>query len=159
MGDTLERRGAYTSERVNELVEKLADANESCGEDACVYITGSFARGEASKYSDLDLFILLRPPDDDAGGERPLSRLDEICLKASLIDAIRSVGIPDFSGDGEYLVGYTGRKLKDNLGSDVDDSENTFTARLLLLLESKPLVGDEQLYRTSITEIYCLPEI
>jgi len=66
-----------------------------------VYATGSFGRDEASKYSDLDLFIVGRSD----GCTRALSKLEEICVKADLIEATQALEIPDFSGDVEYLAG------------------------------------------------------
>ncbi len=79
-----------------------------------------------------------------------LKRLDEICIKADLIEATRRCGIPEFSGDGKYLAHYSVRELTKTLGTREDDAENTFTARLLLLLESRPLLGS-QVYK-EITE-------
>ena len=68
--------------------------------------------------------------------------LDEILIKADLIEATRKLGIPDFSGDGEYVKHYTVEELVNTLGTPEDDVQNTFTARLLLLLESNPLIGE-----------------
>lgn len=73
--------------------------------------------------------------------EPALRRLDEICINAELIETTRKHRIPDFSRDGEYLVHYTVKSLIRKLGSQQDDASNTFTARLLLLLESRPLFG------------------
>jgi hypothetical protein len=81
-----------------------------------------------------------------------LSRLDEICVKADLIQATRLTGIPEFSGDGEYLVHYSVSELTNALGTRRDDVANTFTARLLLLLESRPLIG-EQVYSDVIKDV------
>lgn len=143
----LEARRHATAKRLDELRSKLSHAAEIASEKACVYLTGSFARGEATQHSDLDLFIAGR------FRERPaLSRLDEICIKADLIDATRQLKIPDFSGDGAYLVHYTVKELVRTLGKPHDDASNTFTARLLLLLESKPLLGDE-IYKEAVGEV------
>ena len=65
-----------------------------------------------------------------------------ILVKADLIDTTKKLGIPEFSGDGEYLTHYTAAELIKSLGKPEDDVSNTFTARLLLLLESTPLLGD-----------------
>src|SRR5438132_1280368 len=65
---------------------------------------------------------------------------DEICLKRELIVATRELRFPEFSGDGEYLVHYTIDQLVKTTGKPEDDLSNTFTARLLLLLESRPLI-------------------
>ena len=99
MGEILDRRRQETAARVKMLREALGDAEKLCGERACVYATGSFGRGEAGSHSDLDLFIV--------GGGTPenpaLGGLDEILIKADLIEATRKFRIPDFSGEGEYL--------------------------------------------------------
>ena len=158
MGATLQTRRSETEKRLATLREELGDAAEICEGKACVYATGSFARGEAHKRSDLDLFILGQEQRSYVDGEerstRTLCQLDEIRLKACLINATRSCGIEDFSGDGEYLTHYTDRQLIKTLGKPEDDSTNAFTARLLLLLESKLLVGDEAAYRTSVEESF-----
>ena len=138
MGELLERRRAETAKRIGELRQRLGEARGLCGDRACVYITGSFSRGEATIHSDLDLFIAGK----GTRREPALGRLTEILIKAELIEAVRTLHIPDFSGDGEYLVHYTVGELVDTLGKREDDASNTFTARLLLLLESNPLLGE-----------------
>ena len=60
-------------------------------------------RGEAGGYSDFDLFIVSHGTRKDPA----LSRLDEILVKASLIETTKKHGLPEFSGDGQYLVGHT----------------------------------------------------
>lgn len=148
MGEALKGRRSDTERRFKELQEKLIEAKQRAENKACVYATGSFGRGEASKHSDLDLFIVgLGDPD-----KRALSRLDEICVKADLIEATRTLNIPEFSGDGEYLEHYTKKELIGTLGGPEDDASNTFTARLLLLLESRPVVG-ETVYRDIIKDV------
>lgn len=138
MGDILEHRRASTTERLGKLINALHSAARLIGDKACVYVTGSAARGEMSTYSDLDLFIV-----SDVEDTKPkLSRLDAIVVKAELINATKALGFPPFSGDGKYLETYTTKELCENLGTAKDDHANTFTARLLLLLESKPLLGD-----------------
>jgi predicted nucleotidyltransferase len=137
MGELLNRSRQDTATRIEELRAKLADAEGLCGDKACVYATGSFGRREASRHSDLDLFIV----GEGSRKDPKLSPLDEILLKADLIKATRELTLPEFSGGGQYLVGHTVSELVDTLGSPEDDAENTFTARLLLLLESFPLLG------------------
>jgi predicted nucleotidyltransferase len=138
MGELLNQRREETNRRIENLRKALTDAEKLCGDKACVYATGSYGRGEASSHSDLDLFIV-----GQGSVKRPALRgLDEILIKADLIDATRKLGIRDFSGDGEYLKHYPIKKLVGQLGTPRDDVENTFTARLLLLLESFPLLGE-----------------
>jgi predicted nucleotidyltransferase len=155
VSEYLDKRREDTRGRLGELRAKLTEAEKVAKDRACVYVTGSFGRGEASSHSDLDLFIVGRTIDPLPGQEqrrRTLSRLDEICVKAELIEATRALRIQEFSGDGEYLVHYTVDELVKTLGHPNDDASNTFTARLLLLLESKPLFG-EDVYWEAINDV------
>jgi hypothetical protein len=136
VGEFADRR-IDTEARIQNLRKELPEAEARCANKACVYGTGSFGRCEASRHSDLDLFIVGKVDDE---GTRLLKRLDEICIKADLIEVTRKLGIPEFSGDGKYLEHYTVHELTKTLGTPEDDVTNTFTARLLLLLESCPLL-------------------
>ena len=53
---------------------------------------------------------------------------------------------------GAYLNHYSLHDLIDTLGKPEDDLMNTFTARLLLLLESKPFVG-EKVYESTLEAV------
>ena len=131
------------------VVESLAAGK------ACVYATGSFGRCEASKFSDLDVFILGKGDGREGrdGKEGSLLKgLDEICIKAELIKITRKLNIPEFSGDGQYLDHYSVHDLTKSLGTPEDDAINTFTARLLLLLESHPPLED-QVYGEVISQV------
>lgn len=137
LGELLRLRRKQTAERFEQLRTELKNTEDLCAKTACVYATGSFSRGEANLHSDLDLFIVGK-----VKGDKPaLGGLNEILVKADLIRATRALGIPDFSGEGEYLAHYTVDQLVKTLGKPEDDVTNTFTARLLLLLESSPLIG------------------
>ena len=81
-----------------------------------------------------------------------LSRLDEICIKAELIQIIREIGIQEFSGEGQYLTHYSIDDLAKSVGTSDDDAANTLTARLLLMLEGAPLVGDD-VYQEMIEDV------
>ena len=122
---------------------------------ACVYLTGSFGRQEASSHSDLDLFIVGKSDSSsnhEAKGKSLLSSLDAICLKADLIQASRAMSFPEFSGDGRYLVHHSINDFTKTLGTPEDDVANTFTARLLLLLESRPLL-ESAVYQEIVEEV------
>jgi hypothetical protein len=142
-------RRSQTTARIEELRASLREAEAIAAGKACVYATGSFGRGEASAFSDLDLFILGKSNDH---GQSLLKRLDDICIRADLIEVTRNLGIPEFSGDGRYLVHYSVKEFTKTLGTPQDDIANTFTARLLLLLESYPLL-EEAVYREVIGEV------
>jgi len=151
----LSDRRSHTDRTIAQLRLQLQDAETRAAGLACVYATGSYGRWEASTHSDLDLFILgknngKKGPDGKEGSL--LKRLDEICIKADLIEATRQLGIQEFSGDGRYLVHYSVDQLTKTLGTPEDDVENTFTARLLLLLESRPLL-EGSTYKEVIAEV------
>jgi hypothetical protein len=136
LGELADRR-IDTQSRIEKLKLELAGTKTRAEGKACVYATGSFGRCEASSHSDLDVFIVGKVSSE---GTRLLKRLDEICIKADLIEVTKKLSIPEFSGDGEYLQYHSDCDLIRTLGKREDDVSNTFTARLLLLLESRPLV-------------------
>jgi predicted nucleotidyltransferase len=145
VGELADRR-SETETRIHRLRERLKEAHALAEGKACIYATGSFGRHEASSHSDLDVFIAGkndgRPGPDGKEGSL-LTRLDEICIKADLIQVIRELKIQEFSGDGRYLTHYSVSQLTKTLGTPEDDVTNTFTARLLLLLESRPLLESD----------------
>jgi UTP:GlnB (protein PII) uridylyltransferase len=145
MGIVIDGRRQFSDEKFERLRASLVQAPEICADKACVYATGSFGRREASEHSDIDLFIVsLSDYDEEKKIDRSrLSNLNEILLKAELIRASRSLKFPEFSKDGQFLQHHTARKLIESTGNQYDDAENTFTARLLLLLESRPLAGND----------------
>jgi len=103
-----------------------------------VFCAGSLARAEIGEKSDLDIFVIADSSD------RLQSRLCEYTLFAHLIRINNDVlGFPPFSNDGEYLKINFIEDLKARTGSRRDDIENLFTARMLLMLESKPLIHSE----------------
>ena len=114
----------------------------------CIYVTGSFGRLEASQHSDLDLFFL----DSGHSAAQPISRIAKTLLDADLIRTVRRLGFPEFSNDAEYLSIHYLEDIKNSLGGREDDFKNYFTARLLLLLESRPLHNADT-YRQVIEEI------
>ncbi len=156
----LARRQAYSQQRIQELRTRLANASAIASKKACVYVTGSFGRGEASEFSDLDLFIAGKyevERQSDGDGQKPvvknlLNHLDEICVQAELIKVSRDLGFPKFTGDGRYLDHHSVYEFTSTLGTEKDDVTNTFTARLLLLLESQPLV-EEVVYEEIVREV------
>jgi hypothetical protein len=139
----LDRRRAYSAQRIRELQQQLSPSETAVAGKACIYLTGSFGRNEGCEHSDVDLFIVGRELLVEEKPRRALTNLQEICIKAELIRALDNLGFEKFSGDGEYLEHYTITQLVRSLGRREDDAENTFTARLLLVLESQPLIGGE----------------
>lgn len=103
-----------------------------------VFCVGSLARGEVGAKSDLDVFVTA-----DAASTELRSRLCEYTLFAELINLNRALELPPFSNDGQYLKVNFLEDLKRQTGSPLDDSENLFTPRMLLVLESEPLLHQE----------------
>ena len=149
MKNQLKLREEHTLKRTAELRNRLHDASFLCASRACVYVTGSFGRLEAGHHSDLDVFIVGRSED-----KKPvLKELEATCIKADLIRSTRDLKFPDFSGDGRYLLrSYDIKQIIEKLGTQDDDSSNTFTARLLLLLESRPLI-EEQVHADMVEQV------
>jgi len=142
-------RREYSLDRLATLGERLGPVRPLlAGQPICVYATGSYGRLEGWSGSDVDLFFLY-DGDDDA------DRFPWITftrLAACLVDATEAMGFPPFSGDGRYLEVLYVREMERVLGSPDDDSTNSFTARMLLLLESQP-VYDAELYASLLERI------
>jgi len=135
-------------DRIKHSKEFLLDVRTEFGklkggkrEEVCVFAAGSLGRFETGRKSDLDVFILSDNPKEQPK-DRSLSRLEEIELFADLITLNKNLSLPAFSGDGRFLKIHKLDDLIKATGDSRDDSENLFTARLLLLLESQPLSND-----------------
>ena len=135
----------FSKKRLTQLSGSLSGAEKFLGSRACVYATGSFGRLEANLHSDLDLFIVGFDGEAEPQGERKrlFSHLNEICVQAEIIRAARELKLPELDGDGKYLDYHSVQGLIDHIGASDDDAKNTLTARLLLFLESRPLLGHE----------------
>jgi predicted nucleotidyltransferase len=136
-------REQYSRQRIEDLGERLCPLAEVLAEEPlCIYVTGSYGRLEAGVESDIDVFYLY-----EGHPVRPLSRLTLIQVSARLIEAAAAMGFPPFSGDGRYLDVHYLDQMEEVLGSPEDDSLNAFTARMLLLLESRPVFAAERYER------------
>jgi hypothetical protein len=134
----LVQRATHARTRLAELsreLEKLDSLRDVA--DLCVYATGSFGRLDASKYSDLDLFFI-----QTSGGDARIGRLDKTLLDADVIRLARTLGFPEFSRDGVFLEVHQLESILQHLGGPEDDFHNHFTARLLLLLESRSVYAE-----------------
>src|SRR6185436_19664407 len=68
-------------------------------------------------------------------------RIDEVRLQSAVLRALRSQGFEDPSNDANFLKLHGAQTLIERLGEPRDDAENTFTVRMLLLLESRAVLG------------------
>lgn len=136
----LQKRMAYSVGLINRVKRELATRPACSRSDLCIYAAGSLARYETGRVSDLDVFFIGHRPQKKAG-ERSISRLEELQAFAELIQVNSKLGLQPFSGDGQYLKIHELTDIIDGTGTSDDDSENLFTTRLLLLLESRPIAG------------------
>lgn len=124
--------------KLDVLTARLAKARHiKAFEHLTIYAAGSYGRLEASKYSDIDLFFVLAKPRryfDEI-------RVPEIRLLSEIVEIGYDMDFPKFSNDGHFLKLLFLDDILENLGSPADDYHNHFTARMLLLLESKPIYG------------------
>lgn len=139
MTDLFAERRAKTDDVIGRFRASLEkhlgdDLPRVLGDHTTVYVTGSGGRGEMSDASDLDLFLVRK-----AG---PVSRLDAVLLQAAIIRATRECKIEEPSADGVFLEMHSADEFVNLLGSQQDDPTNKFTARMLLMLESRPVLGD-----------------
>lgn len=146
--DDLSARAARSRTRLDTFREGFAanlDRSEVLlGDHTTLYATGSAGRGELSPFSDLDVFLVRRG--------RPARTLDAVEIQAAIVRTLREVGFPPPSRDGEFLRMHTAERLVANIGKPEDDAENTFTARMLLLLESEAVAG-ETAYRAVVDDV------
>lgn len=117
-------------------------------DDLTIFAAGSYARHEASEYSDIDMFFLC----GQDRGTQVDPRTKELRLFGKMIDVVEELNFPKFSNDCQYLTVISADEILQHLGSPRDDHENYFTARMLLLLESKCLFG-EKTYNAIIQRI------
>jgi predicted nucleotidyltransferase len=131
-------RAEYSLGRIEELGSHLAPVEELLhDEPLCIYATGSYGRLEAGDESDIDIFFVY----DGHPLVQQLPNLTLIQLSSRLIEATKEMGFSPFSEDGRYLDVHYLDHMEEVLGSPDDDSLNAFTARMLLLLESRPVYG------------------
>jgi predicted nucleotidyltransferase len=110
-----------------------------------IYVTGSYGRLEAREDSDLDLFFVSK-------ATAPIDRTTKTLVDAELIRITQTLGFPAFSNDAQYLEIHLLDEMLEKLGGPEDDFKNFFTARMLLLLESRPVFGDAN-YKLIIEKI------
>ncbi len=142
----LATRLSRSEAKLEQIREMFAREELFKNEHLTIFCAGSLARRELGDKSDLDLFVL----SDTAPIRR--SKLQEYTLFGRLIAINADLGFEEFSNDGRYLKIYDLNEIKKHTGTPSDDSENLFTARMLLLLESAP-ISNMSLYDQCSSEI------
>ena len=135
--------------KIKEIQTAFKSQKFFCARAISIFCAGSVARLEYGKHSDLDIFVTASNGGDN---DEMRSKLFEHPLFYHLIELNEHLEFPPFSNGGEFLKIHFLDDMKKNTGLPKDDSENFFTARMLMILESVP-VSDEQLYRAHIKEI------
>lgn len=149
MGDILIEKRENSVTRLNHLKASLQPLQELQDlKSMTVFVAGSYARNEASIYSDIDLFFVFD------GNPKDLSNPNIRSLRAfaRIIEESDSLGFPAFSNDGEFLKVLEAPEIMRELGGRNDDYLNYFTARMLMLLESVPIYGEDT-YQHVVREI------
>jgi hypothetical protein len=97
-----------------------------------VFVAGSMGRSEMGSRSDLDLFLVSLKTCDESQQQELIDSLDQLN---------KNLSYTPFS-NRRYVKVYELGALLRNTGSPQDDTENCFTARMLLLLESRVLANE-----------------
>ena len=148
----LAERNRQSRARIDRVREALNESAIVREQPLAIFCAGSLARMESGTNSDLDLFVTAADP---GGGGELRKRLIQITLFSELMAINIRLGFPPFSNDGEYLKVYFMEDLTSRTGSPRDDSENLFTTRMLLMLESQP-IAHEHIYREHLRTILTL---
>lgn len=139
-----------SQEKLTKITEKLSavfseeEFDKLFLADVCVYACGSLARFELVEDSDLDLFFINNTDEE-------FSNLKKYNFFSTLHKIIKNLGFSDPSKEGMYWDFIAKKDLLD-IGSRKEDYNNSLTARLLLILESKPIFN-EQLYDNIVNEV------
>ena len=143
----LARRDAKSMRRLAEVRDAFVRCEVIKEHPLALFCAGSLSRMEVGNKSDLDLFVTADEVDDNHVLRK---RLFRITLFSEVMAINERLTFPPFSNDGEYLKICFMDDLKSRTGSRIDDSENLFTTRMLLILESQ-FIANEPVYRKHLS--------
>jgi predicted nucleotidyltransferase len=137
--EMLRERADHSQSKLTDLASRVSERTAALDLGSLfMFAAGSYARGEASVYSDIDLFFGY----EDQDGRIPdKPRTNEFRLFAHVIEAVDALKFPALSGDCRYLETHRISEVLEALGGDRDDVDNHFTFRMLMLLEGHCLLG------------------
>ncbi|MNX81725.1 Nucleotidyltransferase domain protein [compost metagenome] len=146
-----EKRRAFSESQISEFSKRLQKSKHlSAFDNLLIYSAGSYARGEASPFSDIDLFFIHNDIDNP---EIEDPRLKGIRAIASVIREMEEgMDFPPPSNDGQFLSVVKLSDVLEHLGGMEDDYRNHFTARMLLMLESRVIYSPDD-YRSVMSKI------
>lgn len=137
--NTLDQAKSFSSKKIEQLRNNMQHGCED--NNICVYACGSLGRYEATEKSDLDLFFILM--NDERDEERIINNISKYVFFGKLYEINKEMGFKEPSKGGLYWEFISEKKLLD-IGSQEEDYNNSFTARMLMILESKPLFNDQK---------------
>jgi len=136
-----EARRRYSQEVLTRLREHLRSSlgdrhDPLIGAHTFVYATGSCGREEMGPSSDLDAYVVRM---------NEANREESEELQRAIEQANSAAGLPPLDAGGRYTRTVGAVDLIDRLGAPEDDSreDGAFTKRMLLMLESRVLLGEE----------------
>jgi hypothetical protein len=139
--EVLQEKKDYTDRILDKLIRNLEQElssrrDEAVGEHTCIYATGSCGRGDMTRHSDLDAYVVRR---------NSVSQDVDDFVENAIVAANAQTGLPSLDANGHHIKPIAAVDLIDRLGAPEDDSreDGAFTKRMLLLLESRVLVGHE----------------
>ena len=143
-------RAQHSNSRLQSLMSSISRSKEiSNFEGICIFTAGSYARLEASEHSDIDLFFISK---NNRTHYADKYNLPTIRMFSEVVRIGDDLGFLRFSNDGQYLKILHLDEILDNLCGSQDDYTNNFTARLLMILESRP-VHSEETYKLIVEKI------
>lgn len=132
---------------IREKMHQTFPLDDERYKNICVYACGSLGRLEMTQNSDLDLFFISLHDDKVDPMEQ---NLNKYIFFSKLYEINCAMKLPDPSKGGEYWSFINKTDFLD-IGSRKEDFNNSFTARLLFMLESKPLYN-ERVYNQLLVE-------
>jgi hypothetical protein len=130
-----------TLEKLRNLLSRENSLPAFAKSNLSIFVTGSFGREEAGENSDLDAFFFAKG--SNAIKSDRIKPVNAALTFAHVIRSTQEVGLPNFTKEGEYLEFHYIDDVVNNLGSREEDFHNSFTARMLMILEAKPLYNDD----------------
>jgi predicted nucleotidyltransferase len=142
-------RNRISSARIEDLRKEISKIDVLNDDNISIFCAGSVARGEYGENSDLDILLTYN------GLSEAIEKL-EANVKIALNKINNNLGYPPLSDSGRFLKLHPIDDLVSKTGSPLDDSENRFTVRLLLLLEGVYLNSSSlfELHKNEILKNY-----
>ncbi len=140
--EPLQQRKRESKRRILELESKITENPLFQNESIAVFCAGSLGRHDFGELSDLDLFVITDDPCLKSGINSPFCQ--------TLIEINNGLGYPKLT-ERFLKVHLLSENLK-AVGAPKDDTENYFTTRMLMLLESKS-VANSKVFNRCVSEI------